>query len=449
MDAFQAALDALTKESKEQITLVLEAAAAAVLTAHIVPQRLAVLVAQRFTPERVETAYPVLCLLDAALVRTASTGSASSLSVFDQALAAVLTAFWEVAPGVMTTVHDYGVTQPAWREKSLRLVRRWKQRRLLADSVVDAVLLAMEKGAVVADTAQESATSGSGGAGNNAATSSSNEETVQRTGTASASPSAPSSSSAAPPTPTALAFTAVQARAFAATLQACMSTLEALPAPRRALFLELLHHQHFRTPTRTAMTFYEDLLADLRREVTSSTAAATAAGGEAHPRAGDAADAAAAGHAREALGKLLDQLHTGGPEDDHGGRGRAGAAPTAATTVVRYTSPLFLDLYAKQPLCQRGSGFGVLQRKAEHGSSNNAFYTSYYPKPVTNAQRPFRVPAARQMHGGAVRLWFPRPEEWVATQDMADLAQYASRNAAGKERKRGREGEEVETQQQL
>ncbi|KPA78181.1 hypothetical protein ABB37_06350 [Leptomonas pyrrhocoris] len=455
MEAFQSALDALSKESKEQILLVQEAAAAAVLHAHVIPHRIAVAVAQRFTPARVAAAYPVLCFIDATLVRTSSSTAAAAA---DQALAAVLKEFWEMATSAFASLHDYGASQPAWRDKCLRMVRRWRQRKLLKEEAADELLRLIEEGAVaegdpytadeVTSDANTSNSIRDGPAGGTADRHLSGSSTATTSaGRADLSTHA-RRSGAAPPAPAAMSFTAAQAQNFRATLQACMSALESLPAPRKALYLDLVHAQHFRTPTRTSLLFYEELLGELRREVTAAAYSAhggvsAEAGGERNATRKDdhGVDAASDGHAREALGKLFDQLHAGNAEDhtSAGGRPAGGSAHTTATTVVRYASPIFSDIYAKQPLGQRGTGFGVLQRKAEHGSTSNAFYTSYYPKPVGNAQRPFRIPATRQMQGGTVRLWFPRPQQWVSTADMADLAQYASRNVLDKDRKRGRE----------
>lgn len=487
MDAFQDALDALVKESKEQITRVQEAAAAAVLHAHVVPHRIAVAIGQRFTAERVDTAYPVLCLLDATLVRinqsttntakatTSNTAAPSTLSSSspvptssaDQALLAVLKEFWQVAEAVFVSLHDYGAAQPSWREKCLRMVRRWKQRKLLNADIVDGLVTTIEKGpavATVVDAAQEEedVTIDEGDSNRKGHVSREGHD-VAGSGSAGRAGALVSSRAARSAATT---FTAAQSQHFCATLQACLSALESLPAARKSLYFGVIHAQHLRTPTKSSLLFYEELLSELRHEVTASssasalstaqgasadaTSATTAASGaeKTGSRPGAATgDTAAAQHAREALGKLLEQLNSGGADDAHGGRGGhwpgsgTGASHMAATTVVRYVSPIFSDLYAKQPLGQRGTGFGILQRKAEHGSANNAFYTSYYPKPVASAQRPFRIPATRQMSGGAVRLWFPSPQEWVRTADMADLAQFASRNAADKDRKRAREGE--------
>ncbi|KPI89566.1 hypothetical protein ABL78_1334 [Leptomonas seymouri] len=459
MEAFQSALDSLTKESKEHIMQVQEAAAAAVLHARVVPHRIAVALAQRFTPERVEFAYPVLCLLDATLVRSSSGSTAAA----DQALAAVLEEFWRIAENGFVSIHAYGVAQPAWHEKCQRMVRRWKQRRLLKEAVATTLLSLIERGSA---TDGEPNTVDARSSDNKSSDNEPADHTAGShpsgglTGATSAgqADSFTSARRSTAPTPAAVSFTAAQAQNFRATLQACMSALESLPEARRALYVDLIRAQHFRIPTKASLLFYETLLGELRRELTatsysshggSSRGAAsgstpgTGTGGErtAEKRDSSSVEAASAGHAREALGRFLAQLHSGSADDhaDAGGRPAGGPAHTAATTVVRYASCIFSDIYAKQPLGQRGNGFGILQRKAEHGSTHNAFYTSYYPKPVANAQRPFRIPATRQMQGGTVRLWFPHPQQWLSVADMADIAQYASRNVAEKDRKRGRE----------
>lgn len=473
MDAFQTALDELQRESREQITQVQEAASTAVLRAHVVPHRIAVAMAQRFTPDRIQTSFPVLCLLDATLVRTAAAAAASPTpGEADQALAAVLGEFWTLDPATaFAAVHEYGVRQPAWGEKCLRLVRRWKQRKLLPEPLMTTLVTAMEKGATAATaaaapgaapgTSQEAAVATSLPPSAAPAASSASVNNATRPAAGASSPSSSRVLAGAPPP----AFTAAQVRAFQATLQACMSALESLPAQRAALYVELVRSQHFRGPSRMASTFFEDLLKELRREVTmvSSTAnnaSASAASAGAGAAAKDGADAASSGHAREALGKLLDQLHTsaadGGPGGSGaGGTGGAGGASgaagpgaqhSAATVVVRYVSPIFSDIYAKQPLGQRGAGFGTLLRRAGQvaggggGGASSAFYATYYPKPEANVLRPFRIPPARQMHGGAVRLPLPRPQEWVAAQDMAELTQYMSRGGPERDRKRGRDG---------
>ncbi|CBZ33875.1 hypothetical protein, conserved [Leishmania donovani] len=463
MDAFQATLDELQRESKEKIAHVQDTASAAVLQARVVPHRIAVAMAQRFTSDRVESCFPVLCLLDATLARTAS-ASPSTSSEADQALEAILAEFWTLAPAAFMSVHGAG--QPAWREKCLRLVRRWKQRRLVPEPLITELLTAMEKGTAKAEAAEAASVTGVSSNATSTAGTSSSSLAIAAAATTSGQPSpsttvtataattaamAPPSASYSVPTPS---FTAAQARAFRSTLQACLSTLESLQPARAALYLELVRSQHFRAPSRTSLAFFEDLLKELRREVTmassSSPNRAASAGGGAGVKEG--ADPASNGHARETLGKLLDQLHVAASEGAAGlsAGGRAAAAGvagagvhhSAATTVVRYVSPIFSDIYARQALGQRGTGFGTLQRKAGHGgpSGGSAFYTSYYPKAEANAQRPFRIPPARQMQGGAVRLHFPRQQEWVNAQDMADISQYASRGITDRGRKRTREG---------
>ncbi|KAG5479382.1 hypothetical protein LSCM1_04642 [Leishmania martiniquensis] len=446
MDAFQSTLDALQRESKESITQAQEAACAAVLQGgRVVPHRIAVAVAQRFTSDRVESCFPVLCWLDATLVRTAS-ASSSALSAADEALAAILAEFWTLAPTAFTSVHRAG--QPTWREKCLRLVRRWKQRRLVPEPLITQLLAAMEKGAVEAEAAE---TSSATGTPSNPAADLTATPNGQPTSSTAATTTLVSLSASYPVS--ASSFTAAQARAFRSTLQACLSALESLQPARAALYVELVRSQHFRAPSHTSFAFFEDLLKELRREVmmaaSSSTNRAAATGAK------DRADPASSGRAREALVKLLDQLNVSSGEGASGigggghaataGAGVAGAHHSAATVVVRYASPIFSDIYARQPLGQRGIGFGTLQRKAGHGgssggSTSSAFYTSYYPKAETNARRPFRIPPARQMQGGAVRLHFPRYQEWVSAQDMADISQYASRGITDRDRKRARDG---------
>ncbi|AIN98141.1 hypothetical protein LPMP_210610 [Leishmania panamensis] len=461
MDVFQATLDELQRESKEKITQAQDTASAAVLQARVVPHRIAVAMAQRFTTDRVESCFPILCLLDATLVRTAS-ASPSTSSEADQALAAVLTEFWTLAPAAFASIHGAG--QPAWREKCQRFVRRWKQRRLVPEPLITELLMAMESGSVKTEAAEvpratrvssdaAAAAVASSSSAVSAAVTTSGQPSLSTTITATGA----TTTTAVPPSASypvsTMSFTVAQARAFRSTLQACLSALESLPPARAALYFELVRSQHFRAPSHTSFAFFEDLLKELRREVTmvsssSSTNQAAGAGTKSD------VDPASSGHAREALGKLLDQLHNSGGERatglSAGGRATAagvagvGAHHSATTAVVRYVNSIFSDIYAKQPLGQRGTGFGTLQRKAGHGgpsgsSTSSAFYTSYYPKAEANAQRPFRIPPARQMQGGAVRLHFPRRQEWVSVQDMADISQYASRGITDRGLKRARE----------
>lgn len=460
MDVFQVALDGLQRESKEKISHVQDTASAAVLQARVVPHRIAVAMAQRFTSDRVESCFPVLCLLDATLARTAS-ASPSTSSEGDQALAAILAEFWTLAPAAFLSVHGAG--QPAWRDKCLRLVRRWKQRRLVPEPLITELLTAMEMGTVKAEAAEAPAVTGvSSNATSAAGTSSSFSSATAAVATTSGQPSLSTTVTAAAAATTAMAspsasyavstppFTAAQARAFRSTLQACLSALESLQPARAALYLELVRSQHFHAPSRTSLAFFEDLLKELRHEVTMASSSSTNRAASAGAK--DGADPASNGQARETLGKLLDQLHIAPGEGATGlsaggraaaaGAAGAGAHHSAATTVVRYVSPIFSDIYARQALAQRGTGFGTLRRKAGHGgaSGGSVFYTSYYPKAEANAQRPFRIPPARQMQGGAVRLHFPRQQDWVSAQDMADISQYASRGITDRGRKRTREG---------
>ncbi|GET88293.1 hypothetical protein, conserved [Leishmania tarentolae] len=459
MDAFQSALDELQRESKEKIAQVQDTACAAVLQARVVPHRIAVAMAQRFTSDRVQSCFPVLCLLDAILARTTS-ASPSTSSEADQALAAILAEFWTLAPVAFMSIHGAG--QLAWREKCLRLVRRWRQRQLVPEPLITDLLTAMEKGSVTKEPAESPSVTGiSSSATSAAVTSSSSLPTATTSGqplpsttvTATAHATNAMASPAVSYSVSTPSFTATQARAFRSVLQACLSALESLQPARAALYLELVRSQHFLAPSRTSFSFFEDLLKELRREVTMasslSTNRAASAGGK------DGADPASNGHARETLGKLLDQLHIAAGDGatglSAGGRATAagvagpGAHHSAATTVVRYVSPIFSDIYARQALGQRGPGFGTLQRKAGHGGpsgggTSSTFYTSYYPKAEANMQWPFRIPPARQMQGGAVRLHFPCQQEWVSAQDMADISQYASRGITDKSRKRVREG---------
>lgn len=442
MDSFQNALDALQRESKEQIALVQDEIVGAVARRSVVPQRLALAVAQRFTAERIDTVFPVLCLLDAMLIRSAAAAKQSTVTAEEQALTAVLAELWPVVRPMFSHIHDVGEAQPALRTKCLRVVSRWGQRRLLPEDVASALLQGIEKGSAPATAS--SASLHPSEAGENGS-SSGGERSASGGSTA--------------------VFTAVEADAFQTILSRCMSLLETLPSNRSRLYVDLIRSQHYSGPNRTAFGFFKEVLGELLREVEVSTSAISGSGlGEATRMRGSdtaaAVDLQQAGHARAALGKLLDQLDKsssdGGSGEGQGwvsgGSSRASLAAASPNAVpLRYNSPLFSDIYAKQPLGQR-VGFGVLDKRSASGGPRLAepnmaldgsgalgYDTQYYPKREANAQRPFRVPAAKQAHGGAVRLWFPTAQEWVAAVDMADIDQYAGRRAATIPRKRDRD----------
>lgn len=407
MEAFQTKLDALQKESKDLITQAMQGLTTAALTGAVPPTRLAMTLAQRFTADRMTTSFPALCLVDAMVLRAAAPPTPGDRET--AVMKAVLAEFWTVAPTLFTAY----ATQPAVKDKSMRVVRRWKQRKALPDPLVDELLSAMETGPKVA-TAEPSGT----------------DPAARRGGDLQGPRAQPANPDE---------FTTAQLQAFRSTLQSCTTMLEKMPPERSRLYTEAIRAERFTGPSKAAFAFLQALQAELRRELMVDGSGGGTRGEAASKPATSATeeDPERSADARAALGRLLDTLSHGssggggsGGAGDGSSDGGAGVAGGGASHALRYTSPLFSDIYQRQSLTQR-AGFGQLhKRKAMAGTA--AQY--YYPRREATAARPFRVPAAKQLHGGAVRRWFPSPQQWVSEKDMANLALFEGRGDSQAER---------------
>lgn len=407
MEAFQQSLNTLRKESNELITQCQSAMVAAVERGNITPSRIAITLAQRFTEERIATSFPVLSLIDCMLSHLAKTPPSAGQPT-SVALAAVLGEFWKLAPGLFVfyaTVPDAGL-----KDKTLKRLRRWKQRNLLTEPTVGKLIAAVEEGPGKGgdDEGEEAREEGEGKA----------DEAEEGAGRK--QPQQHSERGR---------FTHAQARAFAAVLRRCTSMLEQLPTARSRPYLELIEREHFTHPTAAAFAFFQDLLWELQQRErhggSASSPSAAGKGGDEREGGGGAEREGGAGSNRAALSRLLDKLSANSGDD--AGRD-AGGAP-GGSAVIKYTSPLFSDVHLRQSLAQR-PGFAVLAKRrlpSVVGGGGSAGGDMYYPKREAKTQRPFRVPLSITQEGPAVRTWFPTPQVWLSIEDSADAPTFASR----------------------
>lgn len=408
MDHFQQRLDALQKDSKELILQGQQSIVDAVKDHQVPSQRVALALAQRFTPERIAGAFPVLCLLDALL----NTQQKDAGSVVAAVLTTVTQEFWRVAPSLFEGFVRVYETQPQLKDKVLRMMRRWRQRKLLEDAVAGALLDAAEYGprSTASTSAVEAASTDPAGGGQA-------EEHF---------------------------FSRSQAHSFGSILRQCTALLEQLPAERAQLYMNTIQEEQMTRPNHTSLRFFQGLLTELRRERTASQ---LVDGEEENLLATAEETPTDNSDARAALGRLLDRLSAADVKAARSGATAVGAlSETSATAVVRYNSPFFSDIFQRQSLVQR-SGFGEFHKRRVTSSGDADWY---YPRREVVIARPFRIPAGRQVNGGAVRLWFPSPQAWVAAKDTANLALFAGRrdtqldrettNVFSVARKREREG---------
>ncbi|KEG06894.1 hypothetical protein DQ04_11741000, partial [Trypanosoma grayi] len=292
MDTFQARLDALQKQSKEQITAVMAALQDA-CSEGTQPVRIAVAIGNRLTGSQVAASFPVICLIDAMTTKQE-----------DAHIAAVLEEFWRIAPPLFL---NYATTDEALREKVMRALKRWGGKKVFSPSISEKLLAAMSGKEVKEVTVEANEADNARRA--------SNETKGSK-----------------------IDFTRSEVSGFCSILQTCMKMIQQLPPHRASMYLEVARKEKLlQTPSRSALLFFKGLHAELTRESALYNSNVVKSEHQAFPALSSGTETKAA------LGNLLDRLakELASP-----------AAPASSNTdhsfhVVRYVSPLQSDI------CQR------------------------------------------------------------------------------------------------
>ncbi|CCW63784.1 unnamed protein product [Phytomonas sp. EM1] len=424
MEQFKKALDALQRESRELITAVQEAMIQALLRDDIAPAHIALVLAQRFSAERIAFSFPVICFLDAILKE------AKSLCVDPKRTAFFITIGQEfltkLAPSLFINFHASPQVSPMLRDRVLRVLKRWSQAELLNEKHIFCLTRAVELGMplshsssvkgtdIVADVNAVSvskATMGPSGLVKGDLGVASDQIISNRDHTAMRE-----------------VFTRAQAQSFRSILHQCVLIMEQLPSRYAQPYVELIRNENFHQLTAAALAFSKNLLEQLKRDLrfakgsqepigsnTGDLSSSTAALGMS-----SVADASCIG-ARNTLSQLLYSmsLPSADEEQDDG----HGLMSITSTSVSRYKSPFLTDTFQQHSLVER-TGFGDFRRRHHGDGALAAFRTEYYPRKEATVRRPFRIPSALQTGGGAVRCWFLSPSQWVNEKDVANLATF-------------------------
>ncbi|RNF17631.1 uncharacterized protein Tco025E_04863 [Trypanosoma conorhini] len=366
MDAFQGKLDALQRQSKEQIVAAVTALQHA-CGEGVQPVRVAVAIGNRLTPGQVSSSFPVICLLDAMM-----TGQEEACVV------AVLAEFWRIAPSLFV---NYAAADKALQEKVSRAVRRWVGKKLLPSPCGERLLRCISG----KETTETDAAAAHHDAEDNANT---NGQPPSHAG------------SAAPREE----FSRAEVSGFCAILQSCIKMIERLPPHRAGMYLEVARKERLlRAPSKSALLFFQGLHAELSRESALYTSSLVKSEHQAPAAAGGGVDAKAA------LGNLLDKLAKEQSFPATAANVAAGGHGNHTFSVTRYTSPLQSDIFQRLSVAQR-AGFGEWHRRAKN--------EYHYPKKESNSRRVFRAPAGAP---AGTRAWFPSEQQWIGEKDMAAL----------------------------
>nr|CCC93389.1 conserved hypothetical protein [Trypanosoma congolense IL3000] len=360
MNVLQERLDALQKQSKEQITGVITA----LQEAHregVQAVRMAVAIGNRLTSSQIASSFPVICLIDA------------MAAMNDQeCMAPVLEELWRIS---LPLFAGYAEAEVGLREKVERAVQRWGNKRYITQPVCKKLLEAM-KGVKDGGEDREANIRAQGGTEAKGSLEPQVETEKVQQGR----------------------FTRTEASGFCAILQSCMKMIERLPPHRASMYMSVaIKEMGPHMPTKQSLLFFQGLHAELGRELAVYKANVVKSEHQTTTPEGD-------GPSTEALSNLMDKLSR---EDGSTLSLLAGDGKEHAFHVVRYTTPLQSDTCQRLSLARR-SGFGEWHRRPKN--------EYHYPKKETNTRRAFRAPAGG---GTLVRAWFPSAEQWIGEADMA------------------------------
>ncbi|RNF04824.1 hypothetical protein TraAM80_04955 [Trypanosoma rangeli] len=368
MDAFQEKLDALQKQSKEQIM----AAVAALQHAcgeGVQPLRIAVAIGNRLTPGQVSNSFPVICLIDAMTIRQE-----------EACVVAVLEEFWRIAPSLFV---NFAAADEALQEKVSRAVKRWGGKKVLSASCGERLLRCIN-GKETTEVDFEAA----------------RRAAVDNANTAS---QASSHSGIAVNEARKEEFSRAEVSGFCAILQSCIKMIERLPPHRASMYLEVARKEKLlRTPSKSALLFFQGLHAELSRESAMYNSNLVKSEHQATPEAGGRVDPKAA------LGNLLDKLSKEQSFTAESATVAAGGHHDPTFNVIRYASPMQSDIFQRLSVAQR-AGFGEWHRRTKN--------EYHYPK-EGSSRRVFRAPAGSL---AGTRAWFPSEQQWIGENDMAAL----------------------------
>ncbi|CBH15125.1 hypothetical protein, conserved [Trypanosoma brucei gambiense DAL972] len=329
MDTFQEKLDALQKQSKEQIAAAIAAMKGA-CRGGAEPVRVAVAIGSRLTPLNILSSFPVVCLLDAMVMAKG-----------DETVAQVMKEFWRISPSLFV---NYATTDEGLRDKVVRVVQRWGSKKLIEPPMCEKLLGAIK------GIRPDEASSAEEGKGEKR----SDEAQNGRKGAV---------------------FTRSEVSGFCAILHSCTKMIEKLPPHRASMYMEVAQKEmSSHVPNRPALLFFQGLHAELGKELTLYNSNAV-------KNEHQLAQAVSGGpSAKEALGNLLDKL-----SKDHASPSlEAGDGKGHAFHVVRYITPLQSDICQRLSLARR-AGFGDWYRRPKN--------EYHYPKRESNARKVFRAPA--------------------------------------------------------
>ncbi|EPY24591.1 hypothetical protein AGDE_12270 [Angomonas deanei] len=310
MEQFEAQVESLNKESNELITNVIQSLITVVKEAQKSPQLVALVIAKRFVEEKMDSSFPVVCLLDA-LVQQGHSG------VNKNVINLVLQELW---PLLYPLLEGYRLpAHAALKEKVQRIVRRWQQRQRLDPKIVEELLNRMDPPPPTVEQKEEDKPS--------------TKESKE--------------SSGAVVSLLDRGYSQAQVQNYREVLRNCVRLMEQLPPARATAYAEVISQERLSGPTPTAIEILKGVLVELRREVHQGTMQQT------EGPATTAVEREEGEEARVALGRLLNQLQ------------QTNQSTTTVSTVnhpytVHYTHPLFNDVAQNRSVGQR-SGFGDLR----------------------------------------------------------------------------------------
>ncbi|EAN93395.1 hypothetical protein C3747_7g284 [Trypanosoma cruzi] len=368
MDAFQAKLDALQKQSKEQIMATITALQSA-CGEGVQPVRIAVAIGNRLTHGQIPNSFPVICLIDA-----------MAATQDEACIATVLEEFWRIAPSLFV---NYSTADEALREKVLRAVKRWGGKRLFPSTYGEKLLSCIsgkEMNKMDSEKVHHSVDN--------------NVHTISHSGNATKDKMKEE-------------FSRSEVSGFCAILQSCVKMIEGLPPHRASMYLDVVRKEKLlHTPSKSALLFFQGLHAELSRESALYNSNVVKNEHQANSALSGKLDTKAA------LGNLLDKLskeQTSSVDAATAAVAAAGGHKDLAFNVIRYTSPMQSDICQRLSVAQR-AGFGEWHRRTKN--------EYHYPKRESNTRREFRAPAGSQ---AGTRAWFPTEQQWISENDMAAL----------------------------
>ncbi|CCW71800.1 unnamed protein product [Phytomonas sp. Hart1] len=428
MERFQKVLDALQRESRELITAAQDAMMQTLLHDDVEPARIALILAQRFTEERIASSFPVVCLLDAMLKESKNPGKDPKRRAF---FIAISQEFFKLAPSLFLHFRTSPQASSVLRDKVLRVLKRWAQAQLLSAGQVGPLTRAVELGAPLS---QDSGVKNEGTAADVKATHTGkanlDSSRITNSDPVNASDQRISNSDEAGMRKV---LTHVQAQSFRSVLHQCVAIIEQLPLKDAQPYVELIRSENFHHPTMAALAFSKDLLAQLQRgsclakdhQGTVGTMVGAPSSSTAAPGKSAASDAARQ-DARTALSQLLHAMPSSTVRE--GAEDGLGPMSSTSTMVTRYRSPLLMDIFQQCSHAER-TGFGEFRRRQQSSRALAASKMANYPRKEVSTCRPFRIPSALQAGGGAIQCWFPSPSQWVNEKDVANILTFYGRDS--------------------